>query len=140
MAATTDSDEEIITTINVTPLVDVVLVLLIVLMVTASYIVAKTIPMDLPKAATGEVQATTLAISVDREGKTYLDAELATAAQLRARIADTRARSTETRAVIAADGDTAHRYVVGVIDLLRQEGVDQFAINVQPADLKANAP
>src|SRR6185369_6415943 len=44
-------DDEMITAINVTPLVDVVLVLLIILMVTASYIVSKSIPMDLPNAA-----------------------------------------------------------------------------------------
>ncbi|HMJ15191.1 MAG TPA: biopolymer transporter ExbD, partial [Polyangiaceae bacterium] len=43
-----------ITGINVTPLVDVALVLLVILMVTATFIAARTIPMDLPKAATAE--------------------------------------------------------------------------------------
>ncbi|HOU94146.1 MAG TPA: biopolymer transporter ExbD, partial [Polyangiaceae bacterium] len=47
-------DDAPITGINVTPLVDVVLVLLIILMVTAGYLVSRTIPVDLPKGATGE--------------------------------------------------------------------------------------
>ena len=61
-------DDDLITDINVTPLVDVVLVLLIVLMVTAGYIVSKTIPMELPRSATGEaVENRTLVINVDQQ-------------------------------------------------------------------------
>jgi biopolymer transport protein ExbD len=135
MAATEDNGEVTITGINVTPLVDVVLVLLVVLMVTAGYIVAKTIPVDLPKGATGESTNVTLAITVDAKGQTYLDAEPMSVEQLRKRVADAQSRDPETRAVIAADGATPHRYVVGVIDLLRQAGVNRFAINVQPDEV-----
>jgi len=136
MAHTNQDNSGIITGINVTPLVDVVLVLLVVLMVTAGYIVSQTIPMDLPKGATGESFATTLAISVDADGKTYVDAEPVIDETLRERVRRAKAGSQETRAVIAADGRTAHRFVVHVIDLLRQEGVTRFAINVQPEDLE----
>ena len=66
-------DDELITQINVTPLVDVVLVLLIILMVTATAIVSKTIPMELPTAATGEGTPTTMAVSVEADGSLYLD-------------------------------------------------------------------
>ena len=52
MAATACNDDEIITGINVTPLVDVTLVLLVILMVTASYVASRSIPMELPKSAT----------------------------------------------------------------------------------------
>lgn len=128
-------DDAPITGINVTPLVDVVLVLLIILMVTAGYLVSRTIPVDLPKGATGETTATTLAISVTAEGRTYLDAEPVERDALRERIRAARAADAETRAVIAADGATAHREVVAVIDLLRQEGVARFAINVAPEEL-----
>ena len=60
--------------INVTPLVDVVLVLLIILMVTATAIVSKTIPMELPEAATGDAMAlpTTVSVSIDAEGQLYV--------------------------------------------------------------------
>ena len=68
------SDDEIITGINVTPLVDITLVLLVILMVTASYVASKTIPLELPKGATAETTPTTLSVSIDKDGKTYLDA------------------------------------------------------------------
>ncbi len=130
-------DDAPITGINVTPLVDVVLVLLIILMVTAGYLVARTIPVDLPQGATGESTTTTLAISVTAEGRTFLDAEPIERDALRARIRAARAADAQTRAVIAADGATPHRAVVAVIDLLRQEGVARFAINVAPEELAA---
>ncbi|HEY5961951.1 MAG TPA: biopolymer transporter ExbD [Polyangiaceae bacterium] len=126
-----------ITAINVTPLVDVVLVLLIILMVTAGYIVSKTIPVDLPKGSTAETTNLTLAITIDAKGQRFLDAAAVDQATLRSRVRQAHDRDAETRAVIAADGSTSHRDVVGVIDLLRQEGVTRFAINVQPDDVKS---
>ena len=54
MAAQAANDDEMITGINVTPLVDITLVLLIVFMMTASYIVSPAIKVELPKAATAE--------------------------------------------------------------------------------------
>lgn len=130
--AGSDNSQEPITAINVTPLVDVVLVLLIILMVTAGYIVSKTIPVDLPKSATAESTELTLAITIDAKGGRYLDAMAVNATELRERVRLAHTRDPEARAVIAADGATSHRDVVGVIDLLRQEGVTRFAINVEP--------
>lgn len=134
MAATANSDDDLITGINVTPLVDITLVLLVVLMITAGYIVSKSIPVDLPAGQTGEASTTTLAVSIDRTGAIYLDAVPVDDAQLRAQIRRA-AVSGEPRAVIAADGAATHARVVHVLDLLRQERVTKFAINVQPADL-----
>jgi biopolymer transport protein ExbD len=133
--AAAQRESGLITGINVTPLVDVVLVLLVILMVTAGYIVSQALPVDLPKAATGETLGTTLSVSVDAAGKLYLDAVPTDLAALRDRIRHARSRDTGLRAVIAADGRTQHIHVVRVIDLLRQEGVARFAINVQPEDL-----
>jgi biopolymer transport protein ExbD len=135
MADNRASDEsDVIAYINVTPLVDVMLVLLVVLMVTAGYLVARSIPMDLPKAATGESAATTLAISIDQSGALFLDGASITEPTLRERLRQERTFDLDLRAVVAADGDLPHRTVVHVIDVLRQEGVTRFAINVQPVD------
>ena len=134
-----DNDEELISAINVTPLVDVVLVLLIILMVTAQ-IVAKedSIPMELPKGATGESNIpSTLAVSLDKDGKFYLDAKAVSLDQLRGQVKAAYQKDKETRAVIAADGRVSHSEVVKVIDLLRQEKITKFAINVRPEDLEA---
>ncbi len=136
MASISSSRGEAITGINVTPLVDVVLVLLIILMVTAGYIVSKAIPVDLPKAATAETSTLTLAITIREDGRAYVDAESVSNDVLRQRIRLAHERDPEARAVIAADGATRHRDVVGVIDLLRQEGISRFAINVEPEEVR----
>jgi biopolymer transport protein ExbD len=138
MSAQATSDDEMITGINVTPLVDITLVLLVILMVTASYVASRAIPVDLPKGATGESTATTLTVSIDKNGKTFLDAEAITDAALRARIKSAHDADPETRAVIAADGRTTHSNVIHVIDMLRRENVTKFAINVDPEELAAH--
>ena len=132
-----DSDEDVIAGINVTPLVDVVLVLLIILMVTAQYAAEKdAIPMDLPKAASGDTAVpSTLSVSIDKDGKFFLNAEQLDLEQLRGRIRAAYTKDNDTRAVIAADGRVSHAEVVKIIDLLRQEKVTKFAINVRPEDL-----
>ena len=137
MASQIANDDELITGINVTPLVDITLVLLVILMVTASYVATRAIPVELPKGATGEATPTTLTVSIDKDGKTFLDAEAITDADLRARIKKAHDADPETRAVIAADGRTTHSHVIHVIDLLRRENVTKFAINVDPEELVA---
>lgn len=128
-------DDDLITDINVTPLVDVVLVLLIILMVTATAIVSKTIPMELPKAATGEQTPSTLAVSIDHNGQVYLDTIPVNNEELRARVRAAKETEEDLRAVIAADGRIEHAKVVQIIDILRQERVTKFAINVRPEEI-----
>lgn len=135
MARLQRNDSGLIADINVTPLVDVVLVLLVLLMVTAGYVVSKSIAVDLPSGATGESLPTTLAITVDAEGRLFLDGNPVDEARLRDAARVARARDEQTRAVIAADGATQHRHVVRVIDWMRQEHVFRFAVNVRPSEL-----
>jgi biopolymer transport protein ExbD len=136
-------DDDMITAINVTPLVDVVLVLLIILMVTATAIVRnETIPVELPQAATGErsqQEPTTLPVSITAEGVIYLEEEELSLDELRARAQAAHQRDPETRAILHADGRVPHAQVVRVIDALRQAEVTKFAINVKPSDLEAPA-
>jgi len=74
MAGQIEQDDEGINGINVTPLVDVTLVLLIIFMVTASYIVKETIEIELPRAAHGgETVQKTFALLVTKDGQTYLN-------------------------------------------------------------------
>ncbi|MDQ3036746.1 MAG: biopolymer transporter ExbD [Myxococcota bacterium] len=134
-------DDELITSINVTPLVDVVLVLLVILMVTASYIVSHSIPMELPQAE-GEnppgQQPRQLTVSVDEAGQLYIDAEPIADDRFRGAIrsyVESLPNRDESRAVIAADGRIQHSRFVYVLDALRREGVTRYAINVRPEDL-----
>jgi len=135
MAGMNEASDEEITAINVTPLVDVVLVLLVVLMVTATYLASRAIPVDLPRGKTGEASAAPLTLSLTQAGTLYVDGVPHSEQQLRDKLATARRRDPELRAVIAADGAVPHRRVVGLIDLLRQEHVDRFAINVDADDL-----
>jgi biopolymer transport protein ExbD len=127
-------DDEMITGINVTPLVDIVLVLLVILMVTASYVASRSIPVELPRAATGEALPGILAITIDERGRAFVEAELLDETTLRARVRSARDRDPETRAVISADGRATHAQVIHVIDVLRQERVTRFALDVDPLE------
>jgi biopolymer transport protein ExbD len=121
-----------ITDINVTPLVDIVLVLLIIFMVTTSYIVNPSIKVDLPKAATGSDQVkTTLGLTITKEGTLYLNGDKSDDAGLQRYIATELPRNPDLQAVIAADKVVPHGSVVHVIDLVKRAGVRKFAINVE---------
>jgi biopolymer transport protein ExbD len=121
-----------ITDINVTPLVDIVLVLLIIFMVTATYIVSPSIKVDLPKAATGSEQSrTTLALTLSKDGALFLNGEQATHAEVTRFIGAELPKNPDLQALIAADKSVPHGNVVGVIDLVKRAGVRKFAINVE---------
>jgi biopolymer transport protein ExbD len=130
MATPVQRPGELISGINVTPLVDVMLVLLVVMMVAGQYVASRAIPMDLPRASTGDTQSTPpLAISIDAAGAIFLDGERVSQADLRQRVR-TRGDGAQGSALIAADGGARHRTVVAVIDVLRQEGISKLALNV----------
>jgi biopolymer transport protein ExbD len=129
-AKTNDENEDIISGINITPFVDVTLVLLIIFMVTATCIVAQSIPVDLPEAATGEDVVTTLAVTVTRDGEMHVDGKRSSERQLKTLIRKTRKEDNDVRVIVAADAKVIHGKVVRIIDLVRQLGVSRFAINI----------
>jgi biopolymer transport protein TolR len=127
--------DDTIAAINVTPLVDITLVLLIIFMVTATYVVRDAIEVDLPRAASGgETVGPTLAFAIDREGKLFLDGAPATLEAARQAVRTAVARSREARALISADRAVSHGRVIEVIDLVKQEGLTRFAIDVERAE------
>jgi biopolymer transport protein TolR len=127
-----EGDDEMISGINVTPLVDITLVLLIIFMVTASYIVREAIEVDLPRAAhAGEATGATLAVVVTKEGGVYLDGVQRSEQELRARAREAVGRDRDARVIISADKASLHGAVVRVIDLVKGEGVSRFAINIE---------
>ena len=137
-----DDSGRMITEINVTPLVDITLVLLIIFMVTTSYIVNPSIKVDLPKAATGSDQLrTTLALTLTKDGQLYLNGDRSDEAQVVRQIAADLPKNPDLQAVIAADKVVPHGSVVHIIDLVKRAGVRKFAINVDSsAALVAPSP
>ena len=121
-----------ITGINVTPLVDITLVLLIIFMVTAKLVVSRGVPMDLPKAATGSEVQQIFAVSLRADGTTFVDgARVADDRELLARGRTALAQHPELRAVVAADGVVQHSRVINALDVLRQAGLTRVAFGVQ---------
>ncbi len=140
MAATDnpfDGDDDagrngMITDINVTPLVDIVLVLLIIFMVTTTYIVNPSIKVELPKAATGSDQArSSLGLMLTKEGTLYLNGAQSDDAAVTRFIGEELPKNPDLQAIIAADKMVPHGSVVHVIDLVKRAGVKKFAINVE---------
>jgi biopolymer transport protein TolR len=132
MASSTTSEEDEITGINVTPLVDVMLVLLIIFMVTATYVVKEVIALELPHAAAGtQTPPRTLAILITRDGRTHLDgAEVSETALLR-EVQRSPERRQEMQVIIGADREARHGAVIRVLDLLKGVGISKFAIQVE---------
>jgi biopolymer transport protein ExbD len=124
-----------ITDINVTPLVDIVLVLLIIFMVTTTYIVNPSIKVDLPKAETGSDQVkTNLALTLGKDGTLFLNGQASNEADVRKFILAELPGNPELQAIIAADKVVPHGSVVAVIDLVKKAGIRKFAINVEAAN------
>jgi biopolymer transport protein ExbD len=123
-----------ITGINVTPLVDITLVLLIVFMVTAKLIVRRAaLPLDLPKAATGGEVQEVFSVVLLAGGGTQIDGDsVASDEAVLPRARSARALDADLRAVIKADGVVPHRRVMHVLDLLRQAGVSRIGFGVEP--------
>lgn len=131
MAAPVNDGDEMIAGINVTPLVDITLVLLIIFMVTATYVVRQAIEVDLPRAASGgETTGTTLALVLDREGKLYLDGEESSPERVRSAVSSA-ARDPSARAIIGADREVSHGDVVALVDLVKSQGMTRFALQVE---------
>jgi biopolymer transport protein ExbD len=132
--ASNDTDDAI-TGINVTPLVDITLVLLIIFMVTTKIVLNQTLPLDLPKAATGTSDVQTIfSIMLSADGRTVVDSNQIASDEAILPLARTaQAAHPELRAVIKADSAVTHGRVIHVLDLLKQAHVGKIAFGVTPA-------
>ena len=127
-------EDEGINDINVTPFVDIVLVLLVVFMVASSYITKETIEIKLPKAATGgETLGESLAFKITADGKLWMG-DRETTREAIAQACQKAKDQPDAMALISADKDVPHGRVTALIDWVRANGVVNFAINIDPAE------
>lgn len=142
MAGSANQDDDEITGINVTPLVDVMLVLLIIFMVTANYINQQSIKVELPEASTGESQseAQELNFVLDKNANLFLNGEAVNIEGIDQQILDikAKAKNEHLQALISADRETSHGAVIRLIDAVRKNGIHEFALNVDLPEKKAN--
>lgn len=124
----------IIAEINVTPLVDIMLVLLIIFMLTAHLIARQAIEIELPRASQSTaLPPTTLAITLKADGAIFLNDRPVTPAALREAIRASVAKDPKTQAIVAGDKRVSHGRVVWVLDTVKSLGITQFAIQIDPA-------
>jgi len=137
MAGQSQQSGGLIAGINVTPLVDIMLVLLIIFLVTAKLVVTppKGLKLELPRSATGDAVQLVFAVTLYAGGGAAVNGEaIASDEQIAARArAVLAAHGTEpggVRAVVQADGKVFHERVVHAVDLLSQAGITQIAFGV----------
>ncbi len=124
-----------ITGINVTPLVDITLVLLIIFIVTAKILVTPAVPLDLPQAARSEEVQLVLSVIVPKSGGMMVNGEPVKGdAEMLARLKRGLAEDAHVRAVIQADGSVPHRQMIHVLDLVKRAGVEKVAFAATPLD------
>jgi biopolymer transport protein ExbD len=143
-----NQSDDAISDINITPFVDVVLVLLIIFMVTAKFIVAPAIKVDLPKAVSEDTldkERPTLTIFMDGDGQiafSGLISQLTEGGQESVIVKPVEivpwlkrvsAKFPEAQVAIQADRLVPHGRVIGMIDLLKTNGIHTFAFNVDPS-------
>jgi biopolymer transport protein ExbD len=117
--------------INVTPMVDVVLVLLVIMMVSAVYIVSQSLKVELPKTASSDAPANTpLTVTVTKDGGYLFNQKPIEEAALREEFRKAKADNAEASLVLTADRAAYHGDVVHVIDLAKVLGITKFAITV----------
>ena len=121
-----------ISEINVTPFVDVVLVLLVIFMVTAPMLVREQMSVNLPKAKSGEKSASeSIAIVIDKNGAVKIKDKVVLIDALAGEIKAILESTPNAQAVISADQDSKHGDVVQVMDVIKSAGLTRFAIQIE---------
>lgn len=140
MSSNQGDDDGLVSGINVTPLVDITLVLLIIFMVTAKLIVSQSLPLDLPKAANGQEIQLIFGLELHANGDTVVDGKKVPNDDAIFPLAkEAQAKNPELRAVIRADTSVQHGRVIRALDLLKQAGVSKIAFGVTPVPSEPGA-
>jgi len=132
MSGFTDHDDEIISGINVTPMVDITLVLLIIFMVTATVMVNPAIQVNLPHAAqAGNAPDSAVSLVLDQAGRLFVNGQPASMKQAGQRIRESVKKDPGTQVLIAADRDLRYQKVIDLVNLVNRSGATNFALNVE---------
>jgi biopolymer transport protein ExbD len=131
MAGQYNQGDETIADINVVPLVDIILVVLIIFMVTAPMIMKPSIKVNLPQAASGEqTNQTQLNVTIAANGNLSLNGKASDANQITEEAKKALSENPDIQAIIAADRDVPHGTVVQILDLIKTVGIKKFAISI----------
>lgn len=132
MSARMPVHDEEISEINMTPFVDIVLVILVIFMATATFVAQGKIPITLPQASTTPEKPTKLrpaVITVDADGTYYFDDVSMPLAMLETKLGEHNA--TKEGVILRSDATAPFRFVVAAIDACKRNGVAKFSIRTQ---------
>lgn len=131
MGANFGDEDDVIADINITPFVDIILVVLIIFMVTATTIVKQSVKVNLPDAASGEkTESTSLGLTLLEDGALLLDGEAVSTDALVNALKTAKAENDDVVCLISADKAVDHGRVVWLMDLVKSNGIARFAINI----------
>jgi|APLak6261679142_1056127.scaffolds.fasta_scaffold00016_82 biopolymer transport protein ExbD len=130
--------------INITPLTDIFLVLLIIFMVTSSVIVNSSngakagLKVNLPAGGAADVatQATDLSIAILSDGRLVLGGDVVTPDELKKALEDAKGKNPDTMVIVQADEGVPHGKVVEVMEMAKGAGLGQLAIGVRDGQQK----
>lgn len=132
MSAIQESDDGVVTGINVTPLVDIMLVLLIIFMVTAHFVQDSALKINLPKTTTTDAAPTpALMVAVDGKSVIHLMENEVDLNGLKSNLTREAGINPGVRVTLAADQDLPYRDVVKILDIIKQAGVTRVALAAQ---------
>jgi biopolymer transport protein ExbD len=119
--------------INITPFVDVVLVLLVIFMVTTPIMIKEGLKVNLPKTLTSDSvsKSVSMGIAISKEGQVFLAGRLLTSLELDLKFSELSKTAPDTQFLISADSDARHGDVVKVIDQLKKNNLNSFAIQIE---------
>ncbi len=127
-----DQDDKEISEINMTPFVDIILVVLIIFMATATFIVEGKIPINLPEAKTGEKGKKLerkIVITLKADGTYYLNDEKVSLSQLKEKLK--KLKTEKSFVILRSDKNTTFQNFVSIIDICRDVGIEQYMIETK---------
>lgn len=133
MDTSSSRDSTTIAQINVTPLVDVMLVLLVIFMVTAP-IIQQGVQINLPQAKAAAIPGTEqlLVVSIAKNGKIYLNDNVMTLDELGSKMRAIRANEADKQVYVRADQDVRYGLVMKTIAELKQAGIERVGMVTRP--------
>jgi biopolymer transport protein ExbD/biopolymer transport protein TolR len=127
--------------INMTPLIDVMLVLLVIFMITAP-LMSSSLKLDLPKAEAAQPSETPqfLAVAIDAEGRLYLGEQVLPPEAFRARLQASAKANPQTEVQLRADRHVPYGRVAEALGWIQQAGLTRIGFVTEPAAGAASAP